>query len=429
MKLRNKLILSMLKSILSVLFILAILFNFIFDASFENYLKYVRNNRFETIMSEISSILKTNGINSLSNDLYYYAKFENIEIEIIDAVGNSVIKLNPLENRDNLIEKTYTIVEENREMGMMKISYYEDGYYNEMAGEFKNNFFLSLLLAGFISILVGLIASFIMSKNISKTIKGINLMALAYKNENYNQKNNIDTQIKELSELSSNMEFLGNALKSQEELRRKYAQNISHELRTPLTNLQLHVEAINDGMIKADKETMNTLKQEIIHLNKLVDQLKMSFNQSAEISKIKKENFNLSELLINTNNALNPTFASKGVVLKSEIEEDVFIISDKDKIVQIMYNLLSNALKASNRNDFVKVKLVKYDKYIRIHIIDEGIGIAKEYQDKIFDRFFKIDNAKDPELGGTGLGLSITKQMIESLNGSIKFNSELNIGT
>lgn len=428
MKLRNKLLLYILQSILIVIVILGILFNFIFDNNFNSYLSNVREERFEQIKTQIGILLKKSDINTLSASLGTYALMEDIEIEVFDENGKSLVRFNPLLDDKEIIQKSYGIQEGEKIIGSINISYYNDGFFDDIARGFKKNIFISLLIAGLIAIISGLLASIFISKKMSTSINDIRNLAMNYKNEKYEHVP-INTDIKELSDLVDNMNYLGDSLNRQELLRKQYAQDISHELRTPLTNLQLQIEAINDGIMELDESSLKSIKDEILHLNKLIEQLKLSFDESSALSKINKSVFDLSKLIIDTNRTLSTTANNYGMVLKSDIKEDVFIESDPDKIVQVLYNLISNAFKASNPGDIVLVRLLKINDIAQIYVIDEGIGIPQKDINKIFDRFFKVDTSRNSEYGGSGLGLAITKKMVESLGGKIKVESQINKGT
>lgn len=428
MKLKNKLLLYMFQGIIIVIIVLGILFNLIFDKNFNSYLFDVRQDRFDQIKSQVGLLLKIKDTETLVSSLNGYANLEEVEIEILDKEGKSVYRFNPLNEKRELIQKSYEVQENGVQIGTMIISYYNDGFFDDIAISFKKNIFISLLLAGLFAILAGMVASSFISRRMSNSILDISKMALNYKNEKYDHID-VNTDIKELSDLSDNMKFLGDSLSRQEMLRKQYAQDISHELRTPLTNLQLQIEAINDGIIELDENSLATIKEEIIHLNKLIEQLRMSFDESSKLSKLKIETFNLSEMLVNTTRTLTTTANKKGVLLQSDIEEGISITSDPDRLVQIMYNLISNALKASKSEGNVIVKLEKLKNYVKISVIDEGIGISEENLKKVFDRFFKADSSRNSEYGGSGLGLAITKKMVETLNGKVYAVSELRKGS
>ncbi len=428
MKLKNKLLLYMFQGIIIVIIVLGILFNFIFDKNFNSYLFDVRQDRFDQIKSQIGLLLKIRDTDTLIASLSGYAEMEDIEIEILDSNSKSLYRFNPLKENRELIQKSYEMQEEGKKVGSIVISYYNDGFFDDIAISFKKNIFISLLLAGLVAVLAGMVASSFISRKMSNSILDISKMAMNYKSEKYDHIN-VNTDIKELSDLSDNMKYLGDSLRRQEMLRKQYAQDISHELRTPLTNLQLQIEAINDGIIELDENSLSTIKEEIVHLNKLIEQLRMSFDESSKLSKLKIETFNLSEMLENTTKTLTTTANKKGVKLKSDIVQDISITSDPDRLVQIMYNLISNALKASRAEASVIVKLEKLKNHVKISVIDEGIGISEENLKKVFDRFFKADSSRNSQYGGSGLGLAITKKMVETLKGKIYAESELKKGS
>ena len=113
-----------------------------------------------------------------------------------------------------------------------------------------------------------------------------------------------------------------------------------------------------------------------------------------------------------------------------EIMDDMpIIIGDKDRIEQVIINIISNSIKYTSENGKINVKLAKDGEYISIKVIDNGIGIPKEDTIRLFERFYRVDKARSRVLGGTGLGLSIARQIVEAHNGSIKLDSVYGEGT
>lgn len=255
MKLKNKLLLYMFQGIIIVIIVLGILFNFIFDKNFNSYLFDVRQDRFDQIKSQIGLLLKMSDTDTLIASLSGYAEMEDIEIEILDSNNKSLYKFNPLKEDRELIQKSYEMQEGGKKIGSIVISYYNDGFFDDIAISFKKNIFISLLLAGLVAVFAGMVASSFISRKMSNSILDISKMAMNYKSEKYDHID-VNTDIKELSDLSDNMKYLGDSLNRQEMLRKQYAQDISHELRTPLTNLQLQIEAINDGIIELDENSL-----------------------------------------------------------------------------------------------------------------------------------------------------------------------------
>jgi len=120
----------------------------------------------------------------------------------------------------------------------------------------------------------------------------------------------------------------------------------------------------------------------------------------------------------------------KGLTLKTDIPENLSKIhADKDKLIQVFLNLLSNALKFTNRNGSVEIKAIEFKKNIEVHVKDNGVGIPPEELDKIFDRFYQVDNTSTRPCGGSGIGLAITKGIVEGHGGTIRVESKRGNGS
>ncbi|MDU2830297.1 MAG: HAMP domain-containing sensor histidine kinase, partial [Anaerococcus sp.] len=224
--------------------------------------------------------------------------------------------------------------------------------------------------------------------------------------------------------LQNNIIYLSRNLKNQKYVRKQYAQDISHELRTPITNLQLYIEAIKDGVIDVDDQTLSSLLEEIHRLEGLVVNLNKSFNDNSEYLKINKNEFDLSKHIKLILETIKPRLNKLDISLIEEINDGIMINSDKDKISQVVQNLISNAIKAIKDDGLIRVSLHEDKNNIYIDVKDNGVGITDEKKEIIFERFYRIDDARNTKINGHGLGLSISKNFVESLGGRIKLKSK-----
>lgn len=428
-KLRNKILKIIFASIFIVIFVLFILFNSIFTYSFKNYISDIREKRFEDLKTQLSYLLQDDDLNSISSKVGIFAYTENIEIEILDSDNNPIAKFNKLDNSYKLITKEYKIINNNKYIGLLKISYYDINKVDEITSAFTKNMFLALIFVGILSASIGLVSSYFLSKQITENIENLSLMANDYKKKEYESYYDIDTDIEEIENLALNMAYLGSTLKKQEELRYEYSQNISHELKTPLTNLLLFIEAIDDGVIDLDEESIKSLKDEIIHMNGLVEKLRQGFNDESKISENTIEYFNLSKVLLEISKSLYPSAKANKIKIETKLQNNIYMNSDKEKITQIIYNLLSNALKACDTGDKVSILMKEQSSKVIISVVDTGIGIEEDSLDKIFERNFRVDNERNKNVQGSGLGLSITKDLVESLSGEIFVESKKGSGS
>ncbi|AEF83215.1 sensor histidine kinase [Leadbettera azotonutricia] len=207
-----------------------------------------------------------------------------------------------------------------------------------------------------------------------------------------------------------------------ERRKKQLTQDVAHELRTPLTCLQGTVEAMIDGVYAADKERLESCKDEILRLTSLVEDLNTLSNLEWEGLKLNKTDFDLSQLLEAAAGPFIPAAREKGIEVKLNLRESP-INADYDRLKQVFINLLSNAVKYTERGSIVAT-IQKGDKNWDVLVADTGIGIAKEDLPRIFERLYRTDKSRNRGLGGSGIGLTIATAIAKAHGGSISAESE-----
>lgn len=430
--LRNKLIKNFIAGVLSCILIYSILITLLVTFRYSDMLKIIDDKK-PNLISEWF-IRLNNDENISSNMMWDYledlSKQQNVNIKYFDQKGNLVkyIKAIDKDSGENIKSKTYKVfnAEKKQEAGKIAVEYSVDyTTFNRLQDDFRH----AVIYAISSSLLIGFLIAIILSTNISKPIININNFTLKIKEGIYGSIDNEDSDIIEISDLQNNINFLSKSLKRQEEIRMRYAQDISHELRTPLTNLKLYIEAIDDGVIEFDQSVAKSLNGEINRLQVLIDGLKDSFNESVEMGKLNLEEVNISRMLEEISNGFMANFLNKNIKLDKNLKADVYMITDKTKLMQVIQNILTNAIKAIDRDGNISIKLTDTNKNVTIEITDDGIGIDEDKLDMIFERFYRIDDSRNTKTNGLGLGLAITKNFVEALNGKIIVKSKLNEGT
>lgn len=217
-----------------------------------------------------------------------------------------------------------------------------------------------------------------------------------------------------------------------EKMRSDFVANVSHELKTPLTSIKGFVETLLEGALD-DKENslnfLNIIQDQTERLNNLInDLLELSHIESGEIS-LKLEEVNLCKFFERVALGFRSKIKKKNIEIKNELPDNMIIKADKEKIEQVIINLIDNAIKFNKDNGFIRIYSEDMDEKVKIIVEDSGVGIPEKDTPRIFERFYRVDKAHSRELGGTGLGLSIVKHIIELHGGSVGVESTEGLGS
>ena len=215
-----------------------------------------------------------------------------------------------------------------------------------------------------------------------------------------------------------------------EQQRREFSANVSHELKTPLTTISALAEMIENGMVKEEdiKVFASKISGQVKRLINIIDDIiELSEFDEGTINK-EFENFDLYELVEFVIEDLREKANEKQISV-NVTGERFHVTADSQKIDELLYNLIDNAIKYNNVNGTVTVTLTKENKLCKITVADTGIGIPIEYQSRVFERFFRVDKSRSKKTGGTGLGLSIVKHIAEHHGGRVELTSTEASGT
>ncbi|HBG48629.1 MAG TPA: hypothetical protein DDW90_03840 [Cyanobacteria bacterium UBA9971] len=218
-----------------------------------------------------------------------------------------------------------------------------------------------------------------------------------------------------------------------DKIKNEFLANMSHELRTPLNAIIGFSEALNlkifGELNEKQSEYIRDINSSGIHLLGMInDLLDLSKIESGKMQ-LSKEIFNVKSAIKEALNIVSPLLIQKKQNLKFECKDESFEISaDRRKFHQILYNLISNAIKFTPENGDIEIKATKDGKFLKVSVKDNGIGIAREFHEKIFGKFQQVDSSFSTKQGSTGLGLTITKELVKLHDGKIILESRLNKG-
>ena len=223
-------------------------------------------------------------------------------------------------------------------------------------------------------------------------------------------------------------------LKEQEKFRREFLSNISHELKTPLFAIQGYIEVLQDGDIEDPELSKRFLEKASNNVDRLAAFIKdldaISKLESGEIP-VKYEKFDLVELINEVNDSLELKSKKYNVTLhfKEKYKTPTWVNADREKIRQVLVNLLGNSFKYGNNPGNTYIKTFQLHDQILVEITDDGIGIEEKYLPRLFERFYRTDKSRSRDIGGSGLGLAIVKHIIEAHEQTITVRSTENIGS
>jgi two-component system phosphate regulon sensor histidine kinase PhoR len=224
-------------------------------------------------------------------------------------------------------------------------------------------------------------------------------------------------------------------LQSNEAFRKEFLQNLSHEIKTPIFAIQGYLELIADGAMEDPTLGNKFINQAQANVQRLVGLLNdVDIITNLEINKepILKTPFIIQDLISEVVHNLSVKWLKKNIhfQFKKDSESPIQVFADKNKIYQVLVNIISNAAKYGKVDGNITASVyILEDEKILVEISDDGIGIAEEHIPRLFERFYRTDDARSREIGGTGLGLAICKHIIEAHNQTLHVRSTLNIGT
>lgn len=271
---------------------------------------------------------------------------------------------------------------------------------------------------------VGALVSWQLSKPIEKMSKSAAILA----------KGNYDVHFEgngyvEIDNLSDSLNYATRELAKAETVRKDIMANVSHDLRTPLTLIRSYAEMIRDlsgdNKEKRDKH-LNTIISETDRLTNMVNDI-LKLSKTEQRMELNTEEYNISEQVTEIVEMMR-VGDEKGFIIECDIQPDVFVTADKEKISQVVINFLTNAFKYSGESRFVRVTLVRLKNSVRVDVIDRGIGISQEELPYIWDRYTKA-SLKHQTGDSNGIGLSIVKTIISKHDGKYGVNSALGKGS
>jgi signal transduction histidine kinase len=346
--------------------------------------------------------------------------------EIVNALSGSSTANIYMHNKDYILYAAVPMIDNNEVIGVTFMSSDVNDLFNSVRVIIDK-----LLIIFTASIILSLIVSLFFSEIIALPIEKLTDSVKKITLGNYHAKVAVRGN-DEISALGNAFNLMSTKLFQVDDRRKKFVSNVSHELRTPMTSMKIVAETLlsqDHWEEEIYREFLFDINQEVDRLNKIIDSL-------LYLAKIEKDELDLDLSVTYVNyliekviKTIKPIALKKNITLQFYSDNKIQINLDQEKMQQCLLNIVGNAVKYTPEDGMVTLSLKEDKGNVIITITDNGIGIPDHDLPYVFDRFYRVDEARARKTGGTGLGLSIAQQIVQLHQGLIEVQSEMGVGT
>ncbi len=295
------------------------------------------------------------------------------------------------------------------------------------ANEFLNISYLMLIVLFLLSMIILIFFTELVYVPLRKITKATEQYAAG----NMKYEFTVDSE-DEMGYLAASIAYMAGEIARQEDDQKKFIANVSHDFRSPLTSIRGYLVAMQDGTIPEELHNryLGIVINETDRLTKLTNELLTLNNLNTKGMLLDKSDFDVNSVIRNVAASFEGTCREKKIAIELILTDDKMLVNaDMSKIQQVLYNLVDNAIKFSHHDSSIKIETTEKHSKVFVSVKDSGIGIPKEDQKLIFDRFYKSDLSRGKDKKGTGLGLSIVKEIIKAHDENINVISTEGVGT
>lgn len=443
--LRKQLSLSILLILLVTISLIGLLSNWFINRGFEEYITNLGQERRENIVHDFSSQydpFKRNWRPEYVHALGMNALYDGYILKLYDEAGTIVwdaenhdmslcgqimeeisARMKDRKSNVNLVENTYDLFHGGKRVGSLSIKYYGPFFMNEADFNFINVMNKILLVIGLLSSVCSVLVGSLIARRISRPVTKTAYIATQISKGNYQIRFEPGTRIRELDELAAAINHLSGALSDQENLRKQMTADVAHELRTPLTALGSHLEAMVEGLWEPTTDRLKSCHEEVKRLGTLVADLEQLEKVEGENLNLNKSSMDLLEMVRTVSDAMNGEITKKGLTLSVDGDK-VLIEGDKNRLSQVVSNLISNAVKYTGSGGAIRIAISQTKDFGIIKVRDTGIGIPEKELPLVFERFYRTDKSRNRKSGGAGIGLAIVKSIVTAHGGTVTVESK-----
>lgn len=274
-----------------------------------------------------------------------------------------------------------------------------------------------------LSLLVGmglaLLSAFLLARHLSRPVSQLDETVAALAGGDFEKRAEVSTE-DEIGRLARNVNQLAVGLQSSRSARQRWMADIAHELRTPVAVLKGEIEAVADGVRKADERMADSLREEIEQLSLLIDDLQSLALADAGALNLYREEVDFSDLVEQQGEAFLHRLAERDISLKTRLEPGIHLSADPQRLRQLLHNLLENCRRYTETGGWVRLTLEKTTEGASLKIEDSGPGVSDRELERLFDRFYRAEASRSRGTGGSGLGLSICHSIALAHDGGLE---------
>lgn len=348
--------------------------------------------------------------------------FNETAIGLTQRVNEYILDLDAAEAKDFALTVTNNVIQQDMLVYGRKVSIPFGDYYiflnspllplDSTIDILKEQFIYVTLLV----FILFSIVSLLISQRISRPIEQMKKSALKLAEGDYDVKFE-QGEFTEITDLANTLNRSTTELKKMDDLRKDLIANVTHDIKTPLTMIKAYAEMIKDisGDNKLKREEhLNVILDEVDHLDHLAQDLTQLTQLQSNVIGLKIERFNITELIHQALRLVDAMIIDQGIEVEVYAPEHVFTLGDAQRILQVLLNFITNAIKYIGADKKLIVQVLTEAQHVRVEVIDHGVGISDEDQPYIWDRYYKIDKHHHRNLSGTGLGLSIASAILKN---------------
>ncbi len=290
----------------------------------------------------------------------------------------------------------------------------------QLFADFRAGFNDALGYAALAAVIVALVLSLFFSRSVVRPLRAVMTASQRIADGHYDERVEVRGS-DELAQLAARFNVMAEKLQQVEAMRRQLIGDVSHELRTPLTAIKGSMEGLMDGVLPANEETYTQIHAEADRLNRLVDDLQELSRVEAGAYRLDMRPLDMAAVAQTVVKRLGHQFEARHVALQVDVPATLpRVLADEDRLVQVLTNLVGNALQYTPEGGSVRVAAAPSNGAVTVAVRDTGIGIPAEHLGHIFDRFYRVDKSRSRRAGGgSGIGLTIARALVEAQGGRI----------